>query len=285
MSATGGWHIGDVTITPVFEVDAAEVIAVGIPDATPENLLAISWLRPNFVTEDGRPRAVVQSFVVETPGARVLVDTCVGNGKVRNEIVEWSGLQTDFLSRLPSIDIVVCTHFHFDHIGWNTMLVDGQWVPTFPDARYVFLRDEFDYWSSQPDAEAEDDHAGFSDSVQPIIEAGLAEFASVEDTPAETISFIATRGHTPGHVSVLVESNGEAAVITGDAIHHPCQIAQPEWFTLFDTHEQQARESRRALLERLVDTSTLLIGSHFSSPTAGFVRRDGAGFSLAESPG
>ncbi len=278
--AAGPWRVGKFSITPVFEVDAGSAIQEGIPQAQPANLLGIPWLQPNFVHADGRPKAVVQSFLIEAGGVHVLVDPGVGNAKVRNDIPVWSNLNTDLLDRLPPIDIVVCTHFHFDHSGGNTKLVDGYWVPSFPAARYIFLRQEVEYWSEFPEAEIEDDRAGFRDSVMPILQAGMGELVALDYEVAPGISFLSTHGHTPGHVSVLVESNGEQAVITGDAIHHPFQMARPEWPTQFDTCGDEAQDARRALLERCVDTDTLFVGSHFAPPTAGFVRRDGDGFKL-----
>jgi glyoxylase-like metal-dependent hydrolase (beta-lactamase superfamily II) len=221
-------------------------------------------------------------------GARVLVDTCVGNAKARPGLPEWGGLETAFLDRLAAqglgpdhIDFVICTHFHFDHVGWNTKLAAGKWVPTFPRARYIFSKDEFDYWQAQPENENADDRAGFADSVLPIVEAGLAELVPPDHEVCAGISLLPTPGHTPGHVSVQVESQGERAIITGDALHHPCQVAHPEWGEFSDFYPELARRSRLALLESCADSQTLLIGSHFARPAANMIRREAGGFRVA----
>ncbi len=283
---TNIWKVGDVKITQVIEVEAGSVIQEVIPEATRENVKQIQWLTPHFADAEGNLKALVQAFVIETPDICAIIDTCVGNDKVRKDLPKWSKLHTDFLSQLAilrrpdSINIVLCTHLHFDHVGWNTMLVDDKWVPTFPRARYLFSKEEFEYWKGRPKSEIEDDHAGFIDSVLPVFEAGLVDLISVGQKVSNEISLIPTPGHTPAHVSVLIKSRGEQAVITGDAIHHPCQIARPEWSTTSDNNQSQARASRLALLQRFADTQTLIIGSHFAMPTAGLLQHDGNTFKL-----
>jgi glyoxylase-like metal-dependent hydrolase (beta-lactamase superfamily II) len=281
------WHIGRIRITQLVETDAGSVIQQVIPNAVPEAIKQIEWLRPNFADSSGNLKAVVQTFIVETPEHRIVVDTCVGNHKKRNELADWDNLNTDYLRRFDqigygtdSVDFVLCTHLHFDHVGWNTKLENDCWVPTFERARYLFAQAEFEYWKGHPSAEIEDDHAGFADSVLPVFAAGLADLVPTNHTVAPGVTLIPTPGHTPAHVSVLVSDGDEAAVITGDAMHHPCQIAYPDWETISDTNKEVARASRRALLERFADTQTLIIGSHFALPTAGRLRRDGAAYRL-----
>ena len=283
---TTTWKIGDIKVTSVIEIeDAGKVIQKGLPDATKENVSKISWLAPHFADREGNLKALVQVFVVETRGACIIVDPCVGKDKVRTELPEWNNLHTDFLSRLEDsgyrrekIDMVLCTHLHFDHVGWNTVLVDGKWVPTFTHARYLFVEKEFSYWKSHPEAESVDDRAGFSDSVLPVFEAGLVDLVSSDHTISQEISLIPTPGHTPGHVSIFIQSGAERAVISGDTVYHPCQIANPDWGTPWDTDREQARASRKALFERFADTQTLFIGSHFAAPWAGYLRREGDGY-------
>jgi glyoxylase-like metal-dependent hydrolase (beta-lactamase superfamily II) len=283
-----GWRIGDASLAPVHETDAGRIIQAGIPAAKPERLAEISWLVPRFADPEGDIKAVVQAFVIILDGTRVLVDTCVGNAKARPGLPEWSDLETAFPDRLATqglgpddIDFVICTHFHFDHVGWNTSQVKGKWEPTFRRARYIFSKDEFDYWKAQPANENGDDRAGFADSVLPVFEAGLAELVPPDHEVCAGISLLPTPGHTPGHVSVRVESQGERAIITGDALHHPCQVAHPEWSESSDFDPELARRSRLALLESCADSQTLLIGSHFARPAANLVRRQAGGFRLA----
>jgi len=281
------WTVGNVKITSIIEIEAGNVIQKGIPNATKENISKISWLTPYFADNDGNLKALVQAFVIETKDARIIVDPCVGNNKARNDLPEWGNLQTDFLHRLEQqgykrdvIDMVLCTHLHFDHVGWNTMRVRGKWVPTFPRARYVFVEKEFNYWKGHPPAEVEDDRAGFNDSVLPVFEAGLVDLAPYDLVFSSEISLIPTPGHTPAHVSVFIKSGTEQAVITGDAVHHPCQIAYPDWEAIYDGDKKQACISRLAFLNRFADTRTLIIGTHFAAPTSGYLSRVGSGFTL-----
>jgi glyoxylase-like metal-dependent hydrolase (beta-lactamase superfamily II) len=278
-------RIGDVDITPVYETEAGAPIQRGIAAATPSALRGTDGMRPAFATEDGTMRAVVQAFVVRSGGTTVLVDAGVGNGKPRPDLPEWDGLETAFLRRLADagvvpedVDLVVNTHLHFDHVGWNTTRVDGSWAPTFPRARYLITRDEFAYWRTEPQCETRDDRTGFVDSVRPVADADLLDLCAPDRALCDGVRLLDTAGHTPGHVSVLVESAGETAVITGDAIHHPCQVANPAWGIGSDFDPARARRVRVGLLDRCADAGGLLIGSHFASPTGVAVRRDDAGF-------
>jgi glyoxylase-like metal-dependent hydrolase (beta-lactamase superfamily II) len=176
---------------------------------------------------------------------------------------------------------VICTHLHFDHVGWNTRRVDGVWRPTFPHARYTACEAEFRYWQSGPAREADDQRAGFADSVAPLEAAGLLRLVPDDAVVTAGLRLVPSPGHTPRHVSVLLESNGESALITGDAMHHPAQIAYPDWGTTSDFDAGQARASRHALLERFADSDTLIIGSHFTAPGGGLLRRGAAGYYLA----
>jgi glyoxylase-like metal-dependent hydrolase (beta-lactamase superfamily II) len=289
MTTAAGWRIGDARITPVVETAADCVIQAGMHDATPQRLLGIPWLRPDFATDEGEMRSVVQAFVVELDGTTVVVDTGVGNGKQRPGLPAWDNLDTGFLERLAAhgvkpgdVDVVVSTHLHFDHVGWNTTAVAGGWTPTFAGARHLVTETEFRYWAARPDRETADDHAGFDDSVRPVADAGLVDLVADDHQVRDGIRLLPTPGHTPGHVSVLVESAGERAVISGDAIHHPCQIAHPEWGVHADFDPRLAHRTRVELLGRCADSGTLLIGSHFPSPTAVLVARRGRGFTVTD---
>lgn len=280
------WQIGDVKITQVIEIeDAGKIIQKVIPSATKENIAKIPWLKPHFADENNVLKAAVQAFVIETPKLRIIADTCVGNNKTRVDIPSWGNLQTDFLAKLEKqgfkrdkIDRVLCTHLHFDHVGWNTMKENGAWVPTFPKARYLFAKQEFDYWKKLPEKEIDDDRAGIKDSVLPVFDSGLVDLISVNHSITSDISLLPTPGHTPAHVSILIQSQGKQALITGDAVHHPCQMAHPEWYTLADTDKENAAKSRLVLFNRFADTNTLIVGSHFSQPTVGRLCRDQSGY-------
>ncbi|MEM7411411.1 MAG: MBL fold metallo-hydrolase [Myxococcota bacterium] len=269
------WQIGDARITRVVEIPPAPLPGL-LPDATPEKVAAYGWLAP-FLDANGALLYSIHCLVIEVDGQVIVVDTCIGNDKPRN-LPFWSHLDTPFLERFREagfeperVDRVLCTHMHIDHVGWNTRLVDGRWVPTFPNARYLFHEKEWAHWKDAPD------HTGpvFADSVQPVFDAGLADLVASDHQVSDAVRLIPTEGHTPGHVSVVIESRGERAVITGDMIHHPCQLPHPEWASIADSDSNQSTATRRAFLGQFADTPTLVIGTHFPTPTAGRLVRDG----------
>lgn len=281
MTAPLSWTIGKVTVTRILELEMPVPYHEKHPflvGATPQALAEIPWLYPHYVTEDGALRLSIHALLVEAPGLRLVVDTCIGNDKPRR-MTGRQPLATGFLQQMAaagwspdSVDAVVCTHLHVDHVGWNTRLVDGQWVPTFPNARYLIGRAEYDFWAAEEDAETQ---TILSDSVRPIFEAGLADLVEPDHRLSPEVSLKPTPGHTPGHVSVVIESEGRRAMITGDLMHHPCQIARPELTPPFDNDPAQAQATRRAVIEEVGDQPILVIGTHFAAPTAGHVRRDG----------
>ncbi len=220
-----------------------------------------------------------QCLVIDTGDLRIAVDTCVGNDKVRVN-AGWNSLQTNFLNDFAAagydpdtIDFVVCTHLHVDHIGWNTKLVDGTWVPTFPNARYVFVARELEHWQGEPATHGED---LLGDSVTPIIDAGLVDLVDSTHVLCPQVRFDPTPGHTPGHVCVVVESDGVQAVITGDMIHSPIQIARTQLSSDFDTDQVMSAATREDFLARYLDEA-LVIGTHWGGAGSGRIRRDGAG--------
>jgi glyoxylase-like metal-dependent hydrolase (beta-lactamase superfamily II) len=273
------WTIGDVRITRLLESEVPTRATFIIPDASPDALARhADWLRPHFMDERGRIVAAVHALVVESQGRRVVVDTCIGNDKERT-IPTWNRLQGPFLDDLAgagfareSIDAVVCTHLHVDHVGWNTMLVDGRWVPTFPNARYLFVRDEWEHWNASGPM-IEGDVVG--DSVRPVVDAGLVDLVAPDHRLTDEVWLEPTPGHTPGHVSVRIRSAGVDAVITGDVMHHPVQCAEPGWHSNFDVDADAARRTRRAFLERYADQPILVIGTHFATPVGGHIVRHG----------
>ena len=279
----GQWRIGEVTVTRVVEIEATGGMTFILPQAKRDILKEIPWLYPHFADENGRMRGSIHALIIETPDRRIVVDTCIGNDKERGN-PPWNQLQTTFLEDLTaagyprdSIDNVLCTHLHVDHVGWNTMLVDGKWQPTFPKARYLMGRAEFEHWRGFEEAATQQ---VMSDSVLPVFDAGLVDLVETDHKICDQVSLIPTVGHSPGHVSVLIQSQGEEALITGDFIHHPCQMAHPEWSASVDSDPEQARRTRHEMFSRYADTPTLIIGTHFATPTAGHLVRDGDAYRL-----
>ena len=279
------WQIGDVKITRIIEMEVAGGSRFILPDATREACLPMTWMAPHFMDEQGNLIMSIHALIVDTGSRRIVVDTCIGNDKQRS-IPNWSNLQTSFLEDIAaagypreSIDTVLCTHLHVDHVGWNTMLVDGHWEPTFTNARYLFGEKEFQYWDSA--AEETMNQGVMGDSVRPVVAAGLVDLVEWEHQLCPEIRLEPTPGHTPGHVSVHITSNGEEALITGDCIHHPCQMSRPDWCSSADYDAVQGRRTREALLEKYVGKDILIIGTHFATPTAGYVKAlDDGGFWL-----
>jgi glyoxylase-like metal-dependent hydrolase (beta-lactamase superfamily II) len=238
------------------------------------------WLAPYFLDDKGRFLQSIHTFVVRAPGLTVLVDTCVGNDKDRGGRQPFHMMRTTFLEDLraggvppESVDVVLCTHLHVDHVGWNTRLENGRWVPTFPRARYLFARREWEHWSAERDA---DTGRIMADSVTPILDAGLAALVEADHQIADGLWLEPTPGHTPGHVSVRLHDGDADAVITGDLMHHPVQMAEPDWCSHFDVDPPQARKTRRAFCERYADREVTVLGTHFHHPTAGRIVTHGA---------
>lgn len=276
------WQIGNVKVSRVVEMEITGGTRFILPDATRDACRGYRWLHPHFMDDAGNLVMSIHALVVDTGARRIVVDTCIGNDKER-DIPAWSHLQTSFLDDLAAagyprerIDTVLCTHLHVDHVGWNTMLVDGEWQPTFPTARYLVGEQEWNYWRDE-----ESGRAVMADSVRPVIDAGLVDFVPVNHRLCEEVWLEPTPGHTPGHVSVRIASAGQNALITGDCIHHPCQLTRTDWCSSADYDQAAARQTREALLERHADSAMLMIGTHFATPTAGYVkRREGGGYWL-----
>ncbi|UWU68463.1 MBL fold metallo-hydrolase [Bradyrhizobium sp. NC92] len=274
------WKVGKVRITKFVEMETVGSTRFILPAATHDEIQKLPWLIPHFATEEGRLKMSIHSLVVETPSRRIVVDTGLGNDKQGRSVPTWNNRSSPFLETMiaagfppDSIDTVLCTHLHVDHVGWNTKLVDGRWVPTFPKARYVFGKTEYEHW--RDDTAEPDKVAVFNDSVKPVVDAGQAELVPSDHRLCEEIKLIPTPGHSPGHMSVLIESDGEQALLTGDVAHHPCQMAHLEWCSTVDTNPAQSAASRRAVFSRFADTPTLVLGGHYS---AGHIKRDGDAF-------
>ncbi|MEY3042911.1 MAG: hypothetical protein RLZZ174_1993 [Pseudomonadota bacterium] len=279
------WQIGDVRITKIVEIEALGGMSFILPQAQPEAVKPLSWMVPHFMNEEGKLIASVHALVVETPTLTVVVDTCIGNDKERMPNKNWHKMQTRFLEDFRAagfdpekIDAVLCTHLHVDHVGWNTYWDGAAWKPTFPNARYLMAKSEFDYWERHEDAVTP--HQVFLDSVAPVVEAGLVDLVETTHVVCPEVSLVPTLGHTPGHVSVRIQSQGEEALITGDFLHHPCQMAHPEWASAVDYDAEASTATRWRMLEAYAGTDNLLIGTHFAGPTAGRVVKDGEVFRL-----
>ncbi len=276
------WRIGDLKLIKVLEHEDLWQGRIIAPMMTAENVLKeAGWLVPRFANEAGRIRISFHSLIVESGGLRILIDTCVGDNKQR-EFSRWNMKQCGYLAALEqagypreSIDRVICTHLHVDHVGWNTMLENGRWVPTFPNARYLLSRREWEHWSQITGGE---NGLVMNDSVRPVIDAGLVDWIEGGFQVTKEVATELTPGHSPGHMSVRIVSRGHEGVVSGDMIHHPIQCGHPEWKTGFDFDADLACATRSGFLARCADERTLFVGTHFASPTAGRIERRGEAF-------
>ena len=259
------WNVGKVKITKVVELETVGSTRFILPLATNEEIQKLPWLIPHFATEEGRLKMSIHSLVIETPSRRILVDTGLGNDKEGRRVPTWNNRKEPFLEKLTaagfapdSIDTVLCTHLHVDHVGWNTKLVDGKWVPTFANARYVFGKTEYEHWRDHSDEP--DKSAVFNDSVKPIADTGKADLVASDARICDEITLISTPGHSPGHVSLHIKSAGEEGLLTGDVAHHPCQMAHLDWSSTADSDPVRSAATRRELFGRFADTPTTVIG-------------------------
>jgi glyoxylase-like metal-dependent hydrolase (beta-lactamase superfamily II) len=224
----------------------------------------------------GKLRMSFHSTVVRTPQGIVLIDTCIGNDKERPLIPVWHRQSFPYLKRLgelklapEDIDFVCCTHFHADHVGWNTRLDNGVWVPTFPNARYLFAEPEYRYWDEVQQNEPEHIFTrSWNDSISPVVEAQLADIVAADHEILDGVCMQPAFGHSPGNVVVAVSAGGQRAVMSGDVMHHPAQIERPDWNSMFDQDRVMARATREQLLQSIADGQTYLIAAHFGGPTA-----------------
>jgi glyoxylase-like metal-dependent hydrolase (beta-lactamase superfamily II) len=279
------WNIGRVKVTKIVEMETIGSTRFILPLANNDEMRKLPWLIPRFATAEGRLKMSIHALVVETPTRRIVVDTGLGNDKQGRNIPTWNDRKGPFLDDLSaagfppdSIDTVLCTHLHVDHVGWNTRLVGGRWVPTFAKARYVFGKDEYAYWRDH--STAPDKAAIFADSVAPVVEAGRADLVASDARICDEITLIPTPGHSPGHMSLHIRSDGEQGLLTGDVAHHPCQMAHLDWSSTADSDPAQSTKTRRELFARFADRPVLVIGGHFD---AGHIQRDGDAFKFIAS--
>jgi glyoxylase-like metal-dependent hydrolase (beta-lactamase superfamily II) len=276
--------VGDLTIHRIIEsegrfVPALDFISRSTPELIAENR---HWMRPTALDDEDYLILCIQSYVIKTPQHTILVDSCVGNDKPRDRPF-WNMKSDDTYMRglkaagisVNDIDYVMCTHLHVDHVGWNTRLENGRWVPTFPKARYIFGKQEFDHWA---DLHAKTPNPVLADSVLPLIEGKRADLVGNEHALNDHVRLLPTPGHTPGHVAVCMGRNGDDAVFSGDLMHSPLQARYPQFCAKVDADKAQAEATRRGFLERYCDTRTLCCTAHFPSPSVGRIKRWGDGF-------
>ena len=281
------WRVGRVEITRIVEVWKWEDdIGMALEGGNPSMVLAQPWLLPQHATPEGRMFINFQAFVVKAGKRRIMIDTCIGADRERQFPV-FTNMRTTFMEDLAAagvtaaqVDTVLCTHLHFDHVGWNTHLVNGKWIPTFPNARYLFSRKEYDHWLMLRETGGYHGINHLSDAVDPVIEAGLVDFVPDDHAIGEELRLFPTPGHTPGHVSVHINSQGQEAVITGDMMHHPIQVAMPGHAATFDMDKPAGAKTRVDFVNRFQEKPVLVIGSHFADPGAGYIVRNGAACKL-----
>ncbi|MEM7189505.1 MAG: MBL fold metallo-hydrolase, partial [Pseudomonadota bacterium] len=234
---------------------------------------------PWCVDAETRCLVCVQSYLVKTPHHLILLDTCIGCDKTNDRFPFWAGRREEtWLANLlatgfaiEEVTHVLCSHLHTDHAGWNTRLIDRRWVPTFPNAQYIFARTEAEYCeTAEPDL--------FRESVQPVLEAGQATLVDTDHQIEDGIWLEPTPGHTPGHVAIHLESAGSHAVMWGDLLHSPAQCAHPDWSYRRDWDAAVSTVSRQRVLTACADHNHMVLSSHFPSPSVGRIRNDGDGF-------
>ena len=278
---------GDLTIHRIIEQETTFLPAQDMFPGLTADVLAENraWMQKAGALDDKDVLILCfQSYVVKTPHHTILIDSCIGNDKPRPQRPKWNMKTDDTYMRalaaaglsVGDIDYVMCTHLHVDHVGWNTRMQNGKWVPTFPKAKYVFAKTEFDYWTET--------HAGtpvpaIGDSVMPIVEARRHEVVGDEAAIGDHVRILPTPGHTPGHSAFRLGRGKDDAVFSGDLMHSPIQTRYPELSPKFDVDPVEAGKTRRSFLERYCDTDTLCCTAHFPSPSVGKIRRKGNGFS------
>jgi glyoxylase-like metal-dependent hydrolase (beta-lactamase superfamily II) len=273
--------VGDIVVHRIVESVCAGFAPLEFfPETTPEDWARHrKWMEPRALDPaTGNLVLTIQGFLVRTRHHTILVDTCVGDHKPRAARPFWDMLKLDtFLPRLAAagvrpedVDYVMCTHLHWDHVGWNTRLRDGRWVPTFPNAKYIFARRE---WASFEALHSKTPQPHMQDSLLPVVEAGQAQFVDSEFALDDEVRLEPTPGHTPGHACVHLASRGAEAVITGDCIHSPVQCLEPQWIMRADADPQLAKATRRGFLERYCDSGVTVCATHFPEPSVGRVTR------------
>lgn len=283
---------GDVTVTRV-----EEMLGPGFepgqlfPDYDPESFARhLHWMAPNYFDQaTGKFISSIHSWLIRTERHTILVDCCAGSQKERPSWPRFHRTQSPLLDRLreagvapESVDIVLCTHLHVDHVGWNTRLQDGRWVPTFPNAKYLFSKIEHDFWDpgSNPNSRSADEQAIYQDSVLPVVASEQAWLLDGAHAIEDGLLVEPAPGHTPGHMILSIAAHQERAILSGDVMHQPIQVYEPGWNSRFCEDAVLARATRRKLLERCCESGALLMPAHFGRPHAGWIRDTGSGFAI-----
>lgn len=283
------WKIGHATVTRIEELHGPgfrgeELFADWDPAVLKEHG---GWMVPDFYQlSTHQVMMSVHSWLIRTPHHTILVDACCGNHKHRPESPHFHQLNSPYLERLScagvkpeDVDYVLCTHLHVDHVGWNTRLVDGRWVPTFPNAKYVFSLEELNFWDPARNPHLpQESRDVFTDSVLPVLEANQAQVVSMMDRLSDALLIEPTPGHSPGHVMLRLISGQEEGVFIGDVMHHPIQIYRPEWNSRFCMDPAQAIKSRKQVLNHCAETNAVMFPAHFGAPHAGRISRNGSAF-------
>jgi glyoxylase-like metal-dependent hydrolase (beta-lactamase superfamily II) len=278
------WHIGDVAITAIADLDPFELPLTRLfPKADPavlephRDLLIPDHLDAAMTTA----HLAVQAFLLQVDGLSILVDTCVGEHKPRPNRPDWNQREaTGFLGRLAqagvaaeAIDFVFCTHLHADHVGWNTLWRDGRWVPSFPKARYLMGRTEYAHWEAHRNA----NHNAFNDSVLPVMESGQVDLVDDGYSLAPGLTLLPLPGHSPGQMGLQIDRHGGRALFCGDAFHSPVQIFRPDWASTFCSDPAGAIALRERLLGELAEDQRLLVPAHFRGSGRALIRRNADG--------
>jgi glyoxylase-like metal-dependent hydrolase (beta-lactamase superfamily II) len=282
------FRIGAIEVSRVEEQRIHFDASMFFPDLTRETAARhAEWLAPFFDIDGHRMPCVFQSWVLRHDGATILIDTCIGNDKERPDFADAHRLRTPYLERLAAagvtpadVDVVCCTHMHVDHVGWNTRLDNGRWVPTFPNATYLFSGEEYARYAPEhrrPDAPPPFLDI-FDDSVLPVIESGQALMVSGTHEVNDVLTVDPAPGHTPGHIALRVSQGGSTAVFLGDIMHNPVQVAEPDLNSSFCELPDLARATRRGILDRAAEGNHLLVPGHFVEPHVGRVARQGSSF-------
>jgi glyoxylase-like metal-dependent hydrolase (beta-lactamase superfamily II) len=284
-------QVGEVIINRVIESERPDFDAAGFfPKVTPEQWAPYRQRLAGWAMDTSANNLVfpMQSFLLRTRYHTIVVDTCVGDHKERAR-PNWNMTSSgEYLKRFAEtgvrpeqVDFVMTTHFHTDHVGWNTRWENGRWVPTFPNAKYLFARREYAHWETEHRTQGKETNGGsFDDSVLPIVEAGKAVVIDSDHQPDPLLTIKDYPGHTPGSIAINLRDGGKQACFSGDIMHHPIQVYHPDWSSQFCWDQDMSARSRRKLLEDCVESDALLCPAHFGGANAGYVKRQGDSFRI-----